>query len=166
MRNRILLIVLSLTAVFCWLTYAQTSGTPVRPKPSANGAVGAAAQREAAAAVSAVATARACLQLYNGNTVKWSIDAIINPNVYPYTITGGTIKGTICGSPNVNITGGSLGTTLNVTANLPSGCATPVKIVGAATVPIGYQGTYGFWGANNNFNHHTLFLGFNRATCP
>jgi hypothetical protein len=166
MRTRLLVISMGIVVLLGALVYAQTSAT-ARPKPSANGSVGEAAQREtAAAAAVAVATAHACFQMYNGNSVLWNIDATFNPNVYPYTVTGGTIKGTICGSPNVTITGGSIGTSLSINANLPSGCATPVKIIGTATVPVGYQGTYGFWGANNNFSHHTLFLGYNKTSCP
>lgn len=164
MRTRLLVVGVSAVVLLGALVHAQTGGT--RPKPSPNGSVGAAAQREAARASLTVATAHACFQMYNGNSVLWNIDAVFNPNVYPYTISSGTIKGTICGSPNVTITGGSIGTSLSITANLPSACATPVNIVGTATVPIGYQGTYGFYGANNNFTHHILFLGYNRTSCP
>jgi hypothetical protein len=165
MRIRALVLFFCLVLAVTWGLYAQTPATP-QPKPNANGAVGAEAARQAALPPPAAATAHACLQLYNGNSVLWSIDAIINPNVYPYPITGGTIKGTICGSPNVTITGGTLGSSLSVTANLPSGCATPVKIIGTSTVPVGYQGTYGFFGSTGPFTHHTLFLGYNKSSCP
>lgn len=154
---------LSLALVTSWMAYAATAPAAPKSKPNANGEVGPAAEEKTAAAPAAV-TAHACLQLYNGG-VLWNIDAVINPNTYPYPITGGTIKGTICGSP-ATITGGTLGSTLSITANLSGGCANPVKIVGSSTVPIGYQGTYGFFGSSTGFQHHTLFLGYNKSTCP
>lgn len=162
MRSRVLVSFLCLLMLLSCAAYAQQAAG-AKPKPNANGAVGAEAQKAVAAAVP---PAHACLQLYNGPSVLWSIDVTFNPNVYPYVISGGTIKGTICGSPNVTVTGGTLGASLNVTANLPSGCATPVKIVGNSNVPVGYQGTYGFGGPSTGFTHHTLFLGYNKATCP
>jgi hypothetical protein len=167
MRTRVVALCLGLVLFASWAAFGQQSKSATgKPKPNANGQVGEAAAKAAAALPPAAAAAHACLQLYNGNSVLWSIDAIINPNVYPYPITGGTIKGTICGSPNVTITGGTLGSNLNVMANLPSNCANPVKIIGNATVPVGYQGTYGFFGSSTMFNHHTLFLGYNKTTCP
>lgn len=156
---------LCLVLVAGWIAYAKTAPDTTKPKPNPNGEVGTEAV-EKAAAPAAAATAHACLQLYNGNSVLWNIDAIINPNIYPYPITGGTIKGTICSSPNVTITGGTLGSSLSITGNLPGGCANPVKIVGSSTVPVGYQGTYGFFGSSTSFQHHTLFIGYNKATCP
>ena len=157
---------LCLVLVASWIAYAQTAPATTKTKPNPNGEVGTAAAEKAAAPAAAAATAHACLQLYNGNSVLWNIDAIINPNVWPYPITGGTIKGTICGSPSVTITGGTLGSSLSITGNLPSGCANPVKIVGSSTVPVGYQGTYGFFGSSTGFQHHTLFIGYNKSTCP
>jgi hypothetical protein len=163
MRSRILIVFLGVVLMSC-AVYAQKAGGTA--KPNANGEVGAAAEKAAAAQPLPAVAAHACLQLYNGNTVLWSIDAIINPNIYPYPITGGTIKGTICGSPNVTITSGALGSTLKVTAKLPNFCANPVNIIGTSTVPVGYQGTYGFYNSTNQFTHHTLFLGYNKPTCP
>jgi len=168
MRIRVWVALFCLVLLTALATYAQKkAGTAAKAKTSPNGAVGAEIEKEAATAKAAAAVvAHACLQLYNGPGVLWNIDVTFDPNVYPYHLTGGSIKGTICGSPNVTVTGGTLGSSLKVTATLPSGCATPVNIVGTANVPNGYAGTYGFFGSSTGFSHHTLFLGFNRTSCP
>ncbi len=114
------------------------------------------------------ATSTACFQLHNGAGVMWNINVTFNPNAYPYTINSGTISGTICSSP-WHVTGGTFGPNLQINGikSPPvSGCATSVGIVGNFGPPGGYNGTYGFFGSTTGFNHHTLFLGFNKATCP
>jgi hypothetical protein len=106
-----------------------------------------------------IAQATACLTLYNGPSVKWEISVTFNPNTYPFSIIGGTIKGTICGSPSGVVTGGSIGPTLLIdgTLNGGSGCAASVTIVGHYQDPSSYAGTYGFDGSATEFSHTTLY---------
>ena len=47
-----------------------------------------------------------------------------------------------------------------------AGCATTITVVGNFDNPSSYIGTYGFNGSSTSFNHHTLFLGYDRPTCP
>jgi len=111
--------------------------------------------------------AKACLQLHLGSTV-FNFNLDINADTYPYPVTGGTITGNICGAP-WHVTGGSLGSSLTIhgAINTPvSGCSSTISVVGNANVPSGYAGTYGFGGSSTMFNHHTLFLGFQKTTCP
>jgi hypothetical protein len=114
---------------------------------------------EAKVLAAASAQATACLTLYNGPTVKWQISVTFNPNSYPFVITGGTIKGTICGSPKGVVTGGSIGPNLLIDGNLDGGggCASTVTIVGHYQNPSSYAGTYGFNGASTTFSHTTLY---------
>jgi hypothetical protein len=109
----------------------------------------------------------ACFQHNNPNGGTWFIQASINLDAYPYAITGGSIVGTICDSPNWALTGGSVGNslTINGTHTGAGSCAGTVTIIAPANSPNSYPGTYGFDGANNSFTHRTLFLGFNRS-CP
>lgn len=112
--------------------------------------------------------ATACFQLHNGAGVTWYIDAKINVNAYPFVITGGLIKGTICNSPNWALTGGSVGAALTING-MHTGigpCAATTTIVGNYGPPSAYTGTYGFNGLSTPFRHRTLFLGYNRPTCP
>lgn len=111
----------------------------------------------------------ACLELHNGPGVTWNITVTFDPNSIPFTVTGGTIKGTICGSPNWQVTGGFLRPTLKITAKQtpPVGnCASTVTIVGNFQGPPSYKGTYGFNGSSTMFNHTTLFLGYSPFPCP
>lgn len=114
------------------------------------------------------AATTACLQLHNGSGVTWNITVTFDPNTYPFNITGGSIKGTICNSPNWKVTGGSMGPTLTIKATQPAagGCATSVTIVGNFQNPPSYRGTYGFNGASTTFKHTTLFLGYSPFPCP
>jgi len=113
---------------------------------------------EAGKLAAATALASACLTLYNGPSVKWEISVTFNPNTYPFVITGGTMKGTICGSPKGIVTGGSMGPTLEIHGNLESaGCASTVTIVGHYQNPASYAGTYGFDGSSTEFPHTTLY---------
>lgn len=116
-------------------------------------------EKEALAAVALSAQATACLTLYNGPQVKWQINVTFNPNSYPFIITGGTIKGSICGTPHGTITGGSLGPNLVIHGNLNGGgsCATTVTIVGHYQDPSSYAGTYGFNGSSTSFPHTSLY---------
>ena len=98
----------------------------------------------------------------------FNFNVTINPNAYPYPITGGTITGSICGAP-WQVTGGSLGNNLTIIGHKSppvAGCASSINVVGNFNAPAGYVGTYGFNGSSTMFNQHTLFLGFNRPSCP
>ena len=111
----------------------------------------------------------ACLELHNGPGVTWNITVNFDPNSIPFTITGGTIKGTICGSPKWQVTGGFLRPTLQITAKQTppvAGCASTVTIVGNFQNPPSYKGTYGFNGSSTMFSHTTLFLGYSPFPCP
>jgi len=111
--------------------------------------------------------ATACLQLHLGGTV-FNFNLNIDADTYPYHVTGGAITGGICGAP-WHVTGGTLGSslTINGAINTPhSGCANTISVVGNANTPSGYAGTYGFDGSSTMFSHHTLFLGFQKSTCP
>ena len=114
---------------------------------------------EASKLAVATAHAAACFTLYNGPTVKWQISVTFNPNTYPFVITGGTIKGTICGSPKGVVTGGSFGPNLVIHGTLDggAGCAATVTIVGHYQDPSSYAGTYGFDGSSTEFSHTTLY---------
>jgi len=103
--------------------------------------------------------AKACLEFHNSPTNIWKIDVTFNPNTYPYVITGGSIKGTICGSPNWAVTGGSMGPNLTINAKRTGGgqCANTVTIVGHFQNPSSYAGTYGFDGASTPFTHTSLY---------
>ena len=137
---------------------------PVNGLPDIYGNVGA---PQSAAPLTSPPPATACLQLHAGAAV-FNLNVTINPDVFPYTVTGGSITGNICGAPWA-ITGGSLGATLSINGqrNPPaSGCASTISIAGGFANPTSYIGTYGFNGSNTAFNHRTLFLGFERSTCP
>jgi hypothetical protein len=123
-------------------------------------------EAEAKAAAPVTPNARACLELHNGPSVTWNIDVTFNANTYPYAITGGTIKGTICGSPNWVVTGGSMGSNLIINAKRTGGassCANTVSIVGSFRNPPSYAGTYGFDGSSTSFPHTTLYC---CGACP
>jgi len=112
------------------------------------------------------ATSQACLTLHNGPGTTFQIRVTFNPNTYPYAVTGGSISGTICGSPNWAVTGGSIGNSLVINARRTSGgagCANTVTIVGNFRNPPSYAGTYGFDGASTSFPHSTLF---SYGACP
>lgn len=114
---------------------------------------------EASALAAAVATAKACLTLYNGPTVTWQINITFDPN--NLAITGGSIKGTICDSPDWTVTSGSMaGGALVLHATRTGGggaCSTTVTIVGTFQSPPSYKGTYGFNGSSTQFSHTTLY---------
>ena len=136
---------------------------PVNGLPDIYGNVGA---PQSAAPLIAPPPTTACLQLHAGTAV-FNLHVTINPDVFPYTITGGSISGNICGAPWA-ITGGTLGATLSINGqrNPPvSGCASTISVQGGFANPTSYVGTYGFNGSNTMFNHHTLFLDFTRSTC-
>jgi hypothetical protein len=121
-----------------------------------------AAQAEAVKAA-VVGQATACFELHNGASVVWEIQVTLNPNTYPFHVLGGTIRGTICGSPAWTVTSGSFGTTLALEAfrTGPGACASRVDIVGNFQTPSSYAGTYGFDGSRTSFPHTTLFKGWN-----
>jgi hypothetical protein len=79
--------------------YAQQA--PMRVLPDVNGNFAAVGPP----AIVPPATSTACLQLYI-DTAVFNFNVTLDPDVYPYTITGGTITGSICGAP-WTVTGGS-----------------------------------------------------------
>ncbi len=110
----------------------------------------------------AIAEATACFELHDGAGVTWEIQVTFNPNTYPFQVLGGTIQGTICGSPDWTVAGGSFSTTLALEAFHSGGaCASQVNIVGNFQTPSSYAGTYGFDGSSTAFPHTTLFKGWN-----
>jgi hypothetical protein len=127
---------------------------------------GAAPTKQAAQAVAAAAAAtrRAYFELhYSGGGTIFEIEVTFNPTSWPFVITGGTIKGSICNSPTWVVTGGSIGSTLLINgANVcPSpSCASSISIKGACQCTPSYPGTYGFNGSSTMFKHVTLFLGY------
>jgi hypothetical protein len=106
------------------------------------------------------------LQLHLGSTV-FNFNVNINPDVYPYVIIGGTITGSICQAP-WSVNAGSLSNSLTIHGQRPpvSGCASSISVVGNFDNPSSYIGTYGFNGSSTMFSHHTLFLGYDRPSCP
>jgi hypothetical protein len=113
------------------------------------------------------AQSRVSFRLLNGPSVTWEIEVLFDPNEHPFRITGGSIRGTICGSPCWTITGGQLGDDVTIEAGGGCGgrggcpgCAQTVTIVGKCICPPGYRGTYGFDGSSTSFNHTLLFLGY------
>jgi len=118
----------------------------------------------AAAPAAAAATRRAYFELHfaEGGTI-FEIEVHFNPTSYPFVITGGTIKGSICNSPAWVVTGGSIGPSLRITGSnvCPSpDCASSISIVGKCQCTPSYIGTYGFDGSSTMFKHSTLFLGY------
>jgi hypothetical protein len=112
--------------------------------------------------------ATACFQLNHESETIFYINVILSLDSYPYNITGGSISGIICDSPNWMVTGDLVGPKLliNGTHTGPNpGCADTISILGRFSPPAGYAGTYGFNGSKDDFTQTTLFLGFDRA-CP
>jgi len=96
----------------------------------------------------------------NNGALTFEMDVNYNPNTYPHVVTGGRITSGICGAP-WDITGGSIGPSLRLTARRPGGsgnCAQTITIIGQFQVPLSYRGTYGFNGQTSSFNHTTQFL--------
>lgn len=120
--------------------------------------------QEAAAAAPQAGSATACLELRNG-VVSFIIEVNVDPNTYPFVISGGTIKSGICGAP-WNVTGGFLGTNLRVNATRQGtgSCANTIIVVGEQQFPPSWRGTYGFDGQSSSFKHSTLFHGW--SPCP
>lgn len=128
---------------------------------------GAAPTKQAALAIipgAAPQTRRAYFELhYSGGGVIFEIEVLFNPTSYPFQITGGTIKGSICNSPTWVVTGGSIGPSLQINGSnvCPSpNCASSITVVGKCQCTPSYIGTYGFNGSSNMFQHSTLFLGY------
>ena len=152
------------------------SSTSSREKSENQAAVAAASQRfldaggaeaesqEAAAAAPQAGASTACLELRNG-VVSFIIEVNVDPNTYPFVISGGTIKSGICGAP-WNVTGGFLGTNLRIDATRQGtgSCANTIIIVGEQQFPPSWRGTYGFDGQSSSFKHSTLFHGWD--PCP
>lgn len=162
MRSKALVLLVSLVLLTMGALAAQKAGKAGGAKPDASGFVGA-----HVAEMAASGPVHACLELHNGVAV-FPINVTINPDVYPYTITGGTIGANLCDAANWTITGGSLGSalTLKATYHGTASCAASLTISGNFNPPPSYIGTYTFPGAT--FNHHTLFLGYvhGSAACP
>jgi hypothetical protein len=120
--------------------------------------------QETAAAAPQAGAATACLELRNG-AVSFVIEVNVDPNTYPFVISGGTIKSGICGAP-WNVTGGFLGTSLRIDATRQGSgsCADTIIVVGEEQFPPSWRGTYGFDGQSSSFKHSTLFHGW--SPCP
>ena len=133
-------------------------------QPDAHGNI-AAPGAPAAAALPPPPPAHACLQLHNGTAI-FNFNVTFNPNVTGFPIMGGTITGTLCNAAQWNVTGGHLGPNLVITATRPPGppCANQLTVAGTFASPSSYTGTYGFPGTG--FQQHTLFLGYQKPTCP
>jgi hypothetical protein len=97
------------------------------------------------------------LTLHNSG-VTFEIEAQINPNTYPFQLTGGRITSGICGAP-WDITGGYYGDDLRLDARRTGdgSCAQTITVVGEYVHPGAYRGTYGFNGASGSFRHTTLY---------
>jgi hypothetical protein len=146
---------------------AQTPAERAAPagQPDAHGNVGAPGAAPLAA-VPPPPPAHACLQLHNGAAV-FNFDVTFDPNVTNFPILGGTITGTLCSASQWHVSaGGHLGPNLAITATRPAGggCASQLTVAGNFANPSSYTGTYGFPGAG--FQQHTLFLGYQKSTCP
>ncbi len=112
---------------------------------------------------------KARFELYHetAQDFKWAIDVEFDPRVYPYKILGGSISGSICGSPNWEVTGGSFGAGLVIKAKNTKpqpNCSEFVAITGSATSPSTYGGTYYFSqegiAENPQNRHNTLLVAF------
>lgn len=116
------------------------------------------------AAAPEAATDTACLELRNGS-VSFVIEVTYDPNTYPFSISGGSIKTGICGAP-WEVTGGSMGANLRIDATRqgPGSCANTITVVGEFQGPPSWRGTYGFDGQSAMFRHTTLFQGW--GVCP
>jgi hypothetical protein len=138
---------------------AQSAG-----QPDSHGNIGAPGAAPAVAPPPPPA-AHACLQLHNGTAV-FNFDVTFDPNTTNFPVTGGTVTGTICQASQWQITGGHLGPGLAITATRPAGnsCATQLTVAGNFANPSSYTGTYGFPGTG--FQQHTLFLGYQKSSCP
>lgn len=114
------------------------------------------AREEAFAVPEAVATTIR-LTLHNGG-VTFEVEAQIDPNTYPFRLTGGQITSGICGAP-WDITGGYLGDDMRLDAKRAGqgSCADTITVVGEFVHPAAYRGTYGFNGTSSSFRHTTLY---------
>lgn len=135
--------------------------------PNASGQIGG----PPALAPQAVTNVPVCLVLNPGG-VQFNFKLQIH-GTYPYTITGGTITGSLCDAANWTVTGGHLSSTLQILAkyNGHASCAATMNVTGNYNIPSAYIGTYGFGiGAqpppNTPFPHDTLFVGYYPAACP
>ncbi len=110
--------------------------------------------------------AHACLQLHNGGAI-FNFDVTFDPNVTNFPITGGTITGTLCNPSQWQVTGGHLGPNLLITATRSGGvCATQLSVTGTFANPDSYTGSYVWKFPMTTYSHHTLFLGYQKPTCP
>jgi hypothetical protein len=83
-------------------------------------------------------------------------------------VLGGFIKGTICDAPNWDVSGGTIYRfNLVLQAFYVGGesCAGQLDMIGDRTPPaLLWSGTYGWWGANDQFPHSTSF--YSIGPCP
>jgi hypothetical protein len=130
--------------------YLNAQGAEVKTRDEAFATL-----QQTAGAEAVAITAR--LQLNNGATT-FEMQVQINPNTYPFVVTGGQITSGICGAP-WNITGGSIGNQLRLDARRAGqgSCANTITIVGQYQNPPSYRGTYGFDGSSSSFNHTTIY---------
>jgi hypothetical protein len=113
--------------------------------------------REEAFAAPRAATTGIRLTLHNGG-ITFEIQAEIDPNTYPFRLTGGEITSGICGAP-WSITGGHVGDDLRLDAKRAGSgsCADTITVVGEYAHPGAYRGTYGFNGTSGSFRHTTWY---------
>ena len=107
-------------------------------------------------------SATACFQLHKSG-LTWFVNAELNLDFYPYPVTGGTISGAICDSPNWQLTGGLVGPDLIIKGHHVGpgfGCVERVTIRGRFGPPAGYAGAYRFDKNEHDHDHRILFLGF------
>jgi hypothetical protein len=140
----------------CALAAAGQEKAAGKAKPDPNGYL-----QPPKVAAAALAQPHACLNLRNGPSVSWFIDVTFDPNTYPFKLTGGTIKGTICDPGQYQITSGSMGNALQISAkHTGSGsCGPIVNINGTFQNPPSYKGTY-----LGSLSQTSLFLGY--MACP
>jgi hypothetical protein len=133
-------------------------------------------------------TATACFELHaigqpGQPSAVFEIQLVVNPNTYPFTVLEGSIRGDICQVIGTawKVTSASFDTGLLIEAErvplevtgdplsnasvetaLPAGseCMRTMSLSGSFHVPDSYSGEYGFDGSNSDFQHTTLFKGW------
>jgi hypothetical protein len=162
-----LLLGVSVSGVLAQTPVERAAPSQAQPagQPDAQGYIGAPGAAPLAAPPSPPA-AHACLQLHSGATV-FNFDVTFDPNVTNFPIIGGTITGNLCNASQWQISpGGQLGPNLVISATRPVGgnCLSHLTVAGNFANPSSYTGTYGFPGGQ--FQQHTLFLGYQKPSCP
>jgi|GEM_PF-6210898 len=113
----------------------------------------------------------ACFNMTGGG-VDWNWEMTIDLANGIGTVQDGSISGTICDSPNWEVTSGTIdrdGITLSGIYVGSDSCADTVDLIGDRLGGPGgpeflFDGTYGFFGANDSFPQEIRFVG--RGACP